>query len=92
MYTDERCFQIRIPEQFISWVETMDAMLPGVALRLIRGPMWSGVPKEQIGNTMDAKVNFACISRRGLSKRKTKECDFSPRAVVQVNKLTLVLT
>ena len=75
--------QIKMPDGFQSWVETMDALFPALVLRLIRGPMWSGAAPEEIGRPMAAKCNFAAPSKRSLNKRLEKS-EYSKKAVVQV--------
>jgi hypothetical protein len=50
-----RLFQIIIPEDYYQWLETLDTEFEDRLGRLIRGPMWSGLPKSDVGDPL--KVN-----------------------------------
>lgn len=51
-------FQITIPHDFYQWLETLDAEFEERLGRLIRGPMWSGLPPSDVGDPL--KVYIAC--------------------------------
>jgi hypothetical protein len=44
-------FQIKMPKDFLSFVETLDAEFPGRLMTVFRGPMWSECEIEEIGVT-----------------------------------------
>ena len=43
------CFQIKLPEDYKLWLQTMGAEFPERFKRLFAGPMWSGMKKEFVG-------------------------------------------
>ena len=43
------CFQIKLPEDYKLWLQTMGAEFPERFKRLFAGPMWSGMNKEDVG-------------------------------------------
>lgn len=49
-------FQIPIPDDYYKWLETLDAEFEDRLGRLIRGPMWSGMPSEDIGDPLKVKI------------------------------------
>ena len=42
-------FQIKLPEDYKLWLQTMGAEFPERFKRLFAGPMWSGMKKEDVG-------------------------------------------
>ena len=47
-----RLFQTTIPEDYYQWLETLDTEFEDRLGRLIRGPMWSGLPKCDVGDPL----------------------------------------
>lgn len=53
--------------------------------RLLRGPMWSGQPKQDWGDPSKARANIACVSQKSVAARLAKDDDFSTDPVIQVH-------
>lgn len=75
--------QISVPHDFQLWYETMCAEFPTRFTRLFRGPMWSGVPKEQQKDPLTAKVNIAAPSARTVAKQ-TASSEFTTEPGLQL--------
>ncbi|XP_031572632.1 uncharacterized protein LOC116306685 [Actinia tenebrosa] len=78
--------QIRIPDDYHMWHETMCAEFPNRFNRLFRGPMWSGTNQELSKNPLHAKVNVAGPSTRNIQK-KAAVSDFVVEPKIQVEAL-----
>ena len=53
------CFhgKITISEDYVSWLESLDAECSGRLVKILRGPMWSGQDKTDHGNPLKVKCN-----------------------------------
>ena len=51
--------------------------LDGRQDRILRGPMWSGCPPDDINSPLKAKVNVASVSQRTLQKRTEKSTEYT---------------
>ena len=51
-HTTQHLFQLTMPDDFRSWLLTLDAEFDGRLIKMLRGPMWSGLSPEEIGNPL----------------------------------------
>lgn len=77
-----------MPNDFKSWLQSLDAEFKGRLLKMIRGPMWwSGQPVKDHGNPKTACVNIAVVSSKSITNSVTK-LPFDKEPVIQVSCLT----
>jgi len=85
-FTCTNVMQVREPEDFRSWRETMTTEFPGRFMRLFAGPMWSGRPVEDRQNPQKARVNVACASQ-STQWRRDKKSTFTSKPELQTSAL-----
>ncbi|KAK3739432.1 hypothetical protein QZH41_015586 [Actinostola sp. cb2023] len=83
--TDVR--QIREPEDYRSWLETLESEFPSRFHRLFAGPMWSNQDKEDQGDPHKALANVPCGNLVTHWKKSKEHTDFSATTDIQVSAL-----
>ncbi|XP_021363619.1 uncharacterized protein LOC110456903 isoform X1 [Mizuhopecten yessoensis] len=63
-------------------VGNLDAEFEDRLGRLIRGPMWSGLPSSDVGDPLKARVNLAAMSKR-TTQRRTSTSEFTTTPKIQ---------
>lgn len=71
-FTCTNVMQIKEPEDFKLWHETMLTEFPERFQRLLAGPMWSGLDPQDIRDPMKARVNVPCTSKTTQQRRNQK--------------------
>ena len=68
------------------WLESMDAEFEGRLLRMIRGPMWSGLDKKDEGNPLKVCISTGiCIITMNVSKKRDAGSNQYSNKVFYVN-------
>ena len=75
--------QIHESKDFSMWLDTMEADFGGRFMKLFRGPMWSGQPRECWNNPEFARINIASTSKR-QHQNKERNSGFSTVPGLQV--------
>ncbi|VDI34886.1 Hypothetical predicted protein [Mytilus galloprovincialis] len=76
------CPLISIPDDYYQWLETLDAEFEDRLGRLIRGPIWSGLPSSDVGDPLKARVSIAAVSKRTI-QRRTSTSEFTTTPKIQ---------
>ncbi|XP_078357969.1 uncharacterized protein LOC144642774 isoform X1 [Oculina patagonica] len=75
--------QLKVPEDFRIWHETMCTEFPTRFNRLFRGPMWSNIADQFQRDPLYARPNVAAPSTRTV-QRNTAASDFSHKPELQL--------
>jgi hypothetical protein len=47
--------KIKISDDYVSWLESLDAEFSGRLIKILRGPMWSGQDQSNYGKPLKVK-------------------------------------
>lgn len=70
----------------------MASELLGRQDKILRGPMWSGLPHDEVGKPLYAKANVACVNSRLVNQRIAENFLVSTKPEIQVSKIIMHVT
>ncbi|XP_028512968.1 uncharacterized protein LOC114574477 [Exaiptasia diaphana] len=82
-FTCTNVMQIKEPNDYKLWHETMATEFPGRFQKLFAGPMWSGLNKSDVRDPLKARTNIPCTSK-STQHRIDKKSPFHSTTAVQI--------